>query len=291
VVKSVTVPRRAVARLEPVIGAERLETLLRSSGEVRLRLAGRVLWNVNSTATGGGVAEMLSSLIGYVLDLDIDIRWLVINGDPDFYVTTKRLHHHVHGQPGDGGPLGAAEAEHYRQVLAANAEDLLAEVRPGDLVLLHDPQTAGLAEPLARAGAYVVWRCHIGADRENELSRSAWEFLRPYLGAAHRYVFSRGEYVPAWLDTDTVAVIPPSIDPFSPKNQALDDATVRTILRTMGVLDGGASTGPSGRFVRGNGTTAEVSSAVEVVGDARLARTTRCWYRCRAGTSSRTCPG
>jgi trehalose synthase len=269
VVKSVPVSRRAVARLEPVIGTERLATLMRTSGEVRQRLAGRVLWNVNSTATGGGVAEMLASLIGYVLDLDIDIRWLVINGDPDFYVTTKRLHHRVHGQPGDGGPLGAAEAEHYREVLAANADDLLTEVRSGDLVLLHDPQTAGLADALVRAGACVVWRCHIGADRQNELSTSAWAFLRPYLGAAHRYVFSRGEYVPPWLAPNTVSVIPPSIDPFSPKNQVLDDATVGAILRTMGVVDGGTPNGALGSYVRGDGTAAVVTRAVEVVAEAR----------------------
>ena len=76
-------------------------------------------------------------------------------------------------------------------VMAANARSLGDEVSPGDLVLLHDPQTAGLAGPLARRGAHVVWRSHIGIDGQNELSRSAWEFLRPLLADAEAYVFTR----------------------------------------------------------------------------------------------------
>ena len=161
-------------------------------------LAGRTVWNVNSTATGGGVAEMLQVLVGYVQDLDIPVGWLVITGDAGFFAITKRLHNQIHGSL-SGGLLGAAEADHYAQILAANAVELLARVRPGDVVLLHDPQTAGLAAPLAQAGARVVWRCHIGVDWEDEVTRAGWEFLRPHLAAAQAYVFSRQEYVPSWI--------------------------------------------------------------------------------------------
>jgi trehalose synthase len=267
-VSIVEVARRPVARLEPVIGTERLSRLLQIGGEFRRRLAGRVVWNVNSTANGGGVAEMLKALTGYVTDFNIDVRWLVISGDPDFYAITKRLHHRIHGQPGDSGPLGAPQAAHYQDVLAANADELLAEISPGDLVLLHDPQTAGLAAGLARAGACVVWRCHIGADEQNELSLSAWEFLRPHLKAAQRHVFSRREYVPSWMPADAFSIIPPSIDPFSAKNQRLDAETVRAILVTMGVLDSPAA-GVPGRFVRGDGTPGEVVRAAAVIGEGR----------------------
>ena len=191
-------------------------------------LAGRTIWNVNSTAAGGGVAEMLQVLVGYVQDLDIPIGWLVITGDAGFFAITKRLHNQIHGSL-SGAPLGAAEAGHYAQMLAANAVELAARVRPGDVVLLHDPQTAGLAAPLAEAGARVVWRCHIGVDWEDEVTRAGWEFLRPHLAAAEAYVFSRREYVPSWLPADRAWIIPPSIDPFSPKNQPLDADTVRAI--------------------------------------------------------------
>jgi trehalose synthase len=269
-VSSVAVARRSAAQLEPIIGVERFGRLGRVAAEVHRRLAGRVVWNVNSTATGGGVAEMLTSLIGYVQDFDIDTRWLVIGGSEDFFAITKRLHHRIHGKPGDGGPLGAAEAAHYREVLAANAGELLGEVRPGDVVVLHDPQTAGLSAALVRAGASVVWRCHIGADEQNDLSLSGWEFLRPHLAPAQRYVFSRREYVPPWLPADAVHIIPPSIDPLSPKNQMLETDTVQAILTTMGVVERPAAGAP-GRFVRGDGTVGEVRRAATVIGEGRPA--------------------
>ena len=219
--RAVEVPRRPVSLLEPVIGASRYQTLGRAANLVRDMLAGRTVWNVNSTATGGGVAEMLQVLVGYVQDLDIRVGWLVITGDAGFFAITKRLHNQIHGHLA-GGLLGAAEADHYAQMLAANAVELLARVRPGDVVLLHDPQTAGLAAPLAQAGARVVWRCHIGVDWEDEVTRAGWEFLRPHLAAAQAYVFSRQQYVPSWIPAGKAWIIPPSIDPFSPKNQPLD---------------------------------------------------------------------
>jgi trehalose synthase len=238
-VHAVEVPRLPVSRLEPVIGASRYAELTGAVDLFRPVLGGRTVWNVNSTAAGGGVAEMLQVLVGYVQDLDIPIGWLVITGDAGFFAITKRLHNQIHGTL-SGSPLGAAEAGHYTQMLAANAVELAARVRPGDVVLLHDPQTAGLAAPLARAGARVVWRCHIGVGWEDEVTRAGWEFLRPHLAAAEAYVFSRRDYVPAWVPAGKAWIIPPSIDPFSPKNQQLQGETVRAILVMLGVLDGAA---------------------------------------------------
>jgi trehalose synthase len=266
-VSAVEVPRRLVSLLEPIIGGPRYERLAAAAGQVRQLLAGRAIWNVNSTATGGGVAEMLQVLVGYVTDLDIPIGWLVITGDARFFAATKRLHNQIHGDLA-GGPLGAAEAHHYTRMLTANAVELLGQIRPGDVALLHDPQTAGLAEPLARAGATVVWRCHIGVDWENGATRAGWDFLRPHLTAAQGYVFSRREYVPAWLPDGKVWIIPPSIDPFSPKNQDLDPATVRAILTTLGVLDGTAPQVPA-RFVRRDGDVDTVTRAAVVTGEGR----------------------
>ena len=266
-VSAVEVPRRPVSLLEPIIGAPRYLQLVGAADQVRRLLAGRTIWNVNSTATGGGVAEMLQVLVGYVNDLDIPIGWLVITGDARFFATTKRLHNQIHGDMA-GGPLGAAEAHHYTRMLTANAVELLGRIRPGDVALLHDPQTAGLAGPLARAGARVVWRCHIGVGWENDATRAGWDFLRPHLASVEGYVFSRGEYVPAWLPEGKVSVIPPSIDPFSPKNQDLDVATVRAILATLGVLDSAAAQVP-GRFVRRDGSTGAVTRPAIITGEGR----------------------
>jgi trehalose synthase len=266
-VHTVKVPRRPVSLLKPVIGPRRYAQLAGAADQVRLGLAGRTIWNVNSTAAGGGVAEMLQVLVGYVQDLGIPIGWLVITGDAGFFAITKRLHNQIHGSL-CGSPLGAAEAAHYAQILAANAVELRTRVVPGDVVLLHDPQTAGLAAPLAQVGARVVWRCHIGVDWDNDATRAGWDFLRPHLAAAEAYVFSRREYVPPWIPAEKVWIIPPSIDPFSPKNQDLDADTVQAILARLGVLDGPAPAVPA-RFVRRDGDMDTVTRPAVIVGEGR----------------------
>lgn len=200
-------------------------------------------------------------------DLDIPIRWAVISGDAEFFVITKRLHNHIHGEA-SGGPLTGADAGHYMRMLAANAVELLDRIRPGDLVLLHDPQTAGLAAPFASAGARVAWRCHIGVDWENDTTRAAWRFLRPHLAAAEVAIFSRREYAPSWLPEGRVWVIPPSIDPFSPKNEELTDANVRAILARIGVLGTDGADG-SPTFLRRDGSAGVVTRPAEITGEGR----------------------
>ena len=227
---------------------------------------GRVIWNVNSTANGGGVAEMLRSLLAYARGAHVDARWLVIEGDADFFRVTKRIHNRLHGAIGDGGELGREERDTYDRITAANAAELVPLIAPGDLVLLHDPQTAGLAASLRDAGAYVVWRCHVGIDDPNELSRSAWQFLLPYVLPAHAYVFSREAFEWDGLDRERIDVIPPSIDAFSPKNQPLAPTTVDSILHVTGLSDGDHHR--EARFVRQDGTPGRVD---------RVART---WEYC-----------
>ncbi len=270
-VEPVQVARRPFARLAPVIGDERHSRLVRTADDFRERLAGRTIWNISSTAVGGGVAEMLQVLVGYVQDFDIPIRWLVISGDARFFVITKHLHNQIHGEAA-GGPLSGSDAAHYTRMLSANAAELLEQIRPGDLVLLHDPQTAGLAVPLASAGARVAWRCHIGVDWENDATRAGWGFLRPHLAAAEGYVFSRREYVPAWVPADKVWLIPPSIDPFSPKNQDLDGDTVHAILARIGVLDSAPLDGETS-YLRSDGSAGTVTSSAEITGEGRPAPT------------------
>jgi len=265
--QEVSVPVTPVAVLEPVIGTARYERLLAAAAGFRARLGNRIIWNVNSTAVGGGVAEMLQVLVGYIAGVDIPVRWAVIGGDAEFFAITKRLHNQIHGDAA-GGKLSGSDAAHYEQVLAANAAELLGRVRPGDIVLLHDPQTAGLTAALARAGARVVWRCHIGVDWQNDATRAAWGFLRPYLAAAHGFVFTRRQYVPSWVPRKLTWIIPPSIDPFSAKNQDLDADTVTAMLTTIGVLGGDPPPAP-GRFTRRDGTAGQVTRAALVTAEGR----------------------
>src|SRR5690349_20634922 len=136
----------------------------------------RVVWNVNSTAQGGGVAEILRSLTSYSRGAGLDMRWRAIEGTPEFFAITKRLHNFLHGDPGDGGVLGPSEGEAYDEVTRANADELAVIIRPGDVVILHDPQTAGLVRRLKHAGAIDVWRSHVGVEDPNELVHPAWDF-------------------------------------------------------------------------------------------------------------------
>lgn len=261
----VDVPVRDLARFEALVGEQRYARLLRTAERARSVLGDTVVWHVNSTASGGGVAEMLQVLIGYSKAAGVDMHWLVLEADPEFFEVTKRIHNRLHGSAGDAGALGAREAAHYGAVLGVNAALLLERVRPGDVVFLHDPQTAGLAPALADAGAHVLWRCHVGSDTTNRYTDEAWEFLRPSLARCDAYVFSRLAYAPTGLDRRKVWVIPPSIDPWAPKNQDLAPGDVERILGRIGLLATPPGSAP-GSFVRRDGTAGQVVRGATIVG-------------------------
>lgn len=247
------VARVPLDRLAAILPADRAVSLAASAERARAELGDRVVWHVNATAQGGGVAEMLQTLLAYGRGAGVENRWLVLDADPEFFRITKRLHNLLHGGPGDGGPLGSAERLHYEDVLAGNLAVLLRRVDSRDLVVLHDPQTAGLGEGLRRRGLPVVWRCHVGRDEPNECTRMGWDFLRPYLDHAHTLVFSRPVYAPDWVEDSRLIVIPPSIDPFSAKNLPLAPDVVTSILTRVGLVADGDPDGPVG-FTRRDGT-------------------------------------
>jgi trehalose synthase len=223
---------------------------------------GRAVWHVNSTARGGGVAELLRSLLSYARGAGVDARWIVIEGDPEFFRITKRIHNHLHGSEGDGGALRDAEREAYEATLAANAAELTKGIAAGDVVFLHDPQTAGLVPAIREMGAIVVWRCHVGLDLPNELARRAWAFLRPYVERADACVFSRQEFAWEGLDPERIWIVPPSIDAFSVKNQDLTPPTVTAILEVMGLSEETSSAAPT--FVREDGSPGRVEQAADL---------------------------
>ena len=262
--EEVPIGAQSMERFLPLLGPERIAEAAKVAVAARQKLEGRVFWNVNSTARGGGVAEMLHSLLAYVRGAGIDARWLVIAGSPDFFRITKRLHHALHGSPGDGSPLGDEERAAYERVLQENAEELTGLVSPGDFVLLHDPQTAGLAPALTNAGANVIWRCHIGAEQSDPEVERGWDFLGPYLDDVKVTVFSRHQYIPECCDHGKSVIIPPSIDAFSAKNQALDEPTVRAILVHTGLVEGPMGEGTP-TFHREDGSPARVDRHADVL--------------------------
>ena len=206
----------AVGPLAPAVAdlraeAERLTPLLR----------GRTVWMVNSTAQGGGVAELLPPLVALLRDLGVAVEWSVMETErAEFFALTKRLHNMIHGA-GDAGGLARADRALYDAVSEESARSLLGLVGPQDIVVVHDPQPLGAGALLARElGVRAIWRCHIGLDEPSAAASAAWEFLMPYALAYGDAVFSAREYVPELL-AGRASVIYPGIDPLSHKNREL----------------------------------------------------------------------
>ena len=254
-------------RFESVLEPQPFEKLADGIRSARELLGERTVWNVSSTAKGGGVVELLLPLIGYAKGAGVDARWAVIQGNPEFFKVTKRAHNLLHGFEGDGGDLDDAARKVYDDALAPNARELADLVGADDVVLLHDPQTIGLIGPLKRTGAKVIWRCHIGIDEPNDIARRAWDFLRVDVEQADAYVFSREQFVWEGLDDAKVQVIAPSIDAFNAKNQELEPEQVDAILAAAGIVDGGDG---EPTFKRGDGSEARVSSQAELFEDTRV---------------------
>ena len=255
--RQIDIEAAPLERLGAKLTRARADRFMQVAVYARELLAERVVWNVNATANGGGVAELLQALLAYGRGAGVDTRWLVLEADPAFFAITKRLHNALHGANDAGSGLGAAQHEYYERVLDENMTTLRNLVRPGDIVLLHDPQTAGLVASVRELGAHVIWRCHVGRDEPNGETERGWGFLRGYLEDAEAYVFSRGRFVPDWLIPAQVRLIPPSIDPFSAKNIELDEAEVGRVLRRAGLVIG-AGGDEALEFTRRDGTSGVV---------------------------------
>jgi trehalose synthase len=260
--QSVQIPTLSPELLRDILGNRRIQ-LLEDEGEtVRDALGTRMVLNVNSTHSGGGVAEMLNTLLGYARGSGLDVRWTVPEAPAEFFVFTKRLHHMLHGVD-TGIALEGPDREMYDEVMRHQMVDLKAAVRHGDVVILHDPQTAGLALPLMAAGARVAWRCHVGSAESNGATERAWEFLRRYLEGVPT-VISRTAYLPSWVDRRISVEIAPSIDPLSPKNIELTADFSRSILQAAGLLSDGDQT-QALTFVRRDGSRGRVERTADIL--------------------------
>ena len=194
--------------------------------ELRLlgrRLRGRTVQNVNSTAVGGGVAEILNRLLPLLRELGIDARWDVIRGGDEFFAVTKKLHNALHGQP---LPITPHDVDIFQQTTEENLHILDIS---DDLVFIHDPQPVQLVAA-AKPRSRWIWRCHIDLSAPDP---QAWEFLRPWVERYHAAVFSAPQFARK-LPIDQV-LIAPSIDPLADKNRDLDPATVEAVVTGLGI--------------------------------------------------------
>jgi trehalose synthase len=265
----VTVHPRDARSLRTIAGPEAGRRYEQRLEDARRILHGRSVWQVNSTSEGGGVAELLRSCLGYLVADGIHTRWVVVDGDVEFFRITKRIHNRLHGVLGDGGPLGEAERRHYDDVTRSNAVDLRRSVRAGDVVVVHDPQPLGLVPILRSLGATVIWTCHIGADTPNALVRSAWDFLVPDARGAQAVTFTRAAYAWEGLEPARVRVLPPCIDHASPKNVEIDPDRTAAILGAAGLVSDPGREGDV-TFERSDGTQGRVTDTVQMTPDTPL---------------------
>jgi trehalose synthase len=285
-VREMTVPRRSrenFAAIYPA-GHRRAERALELAQGA---LAGRAIWHVTYSSPQGdgtGVAEMLRSLLGYTRDSGLDAHLLGASADSGFRTVSRRIYHRLYGSEGDGGPLADEERRVIESVGAEHAELLSGRVREGDIVFLHD--LPGLVSPMKELGARVIWRSHLGVEEPNRWAREAWEFLWPMVTEADGCVFSRSEYAWEMIPPDRVAVLKPTVDPFSPKNEEIRPEVVLAIVDQIGLGDSGIETVPV--FARPDGTpyrlsaTAEIDQAAPLPAQAPLALQVSGWERLKA---------
>jgi len=206
-------------------GDEAVDRLIELAAPFR---GARVL-HVNSTAFGGGVAELLFTHLGILLDLGIDATWQVLEGSDDFFSVTKFVHN---GMQGADVPWTEEMAEIYLDRVRANAQEIADDY---DVIFIHDPQPAAILACKeadgTRRGAW-IWRCHIDVSEPNA---DIWEFFSQYVNRYDAAVFTCREYAQPNLSGPALAFIPPSIDPLSTKNAPLGDDTVRDVLHRYGI--------------------------------------------------------
>ena len=234
---------------------------------VREPLAGVAVWHLNASATDA-VSEVLRSLLGYARDGGLNAHWLIARSDHPTRMLWRRLYNNLYGGPGDGGELGPRERDLYERAVEGWSGELASRLRPGDVVVLHDPPVAGLLPAARDAGARTVFRCHLGVDEPNAHARRAWDFLRPWVAAADAYVFTRAEYVWEGLDRDRVRIQLPSLDPFSPKNQELGEEVALSILDRVGLTQSGSEAEP--KFTRFDGSPYRVNARAAIDQDGPI---------------------
>ena len=219
----VDVGTQCIACYETTAGAEVVAQLR----ELASPLAGARILHLNATPYGGGVAEILRSEVSLLRDLGLRADWRVIAGDASFFNTTKAMHNALQGAPRD---LTPAERAAYVETSRRNATQL--NVADYDLVVVHDPQPMALLQHASKGDARWMWRCHIDTSEPNP---SVWAFLRPYLEGYDAAVFTLGSFAPPDLPIRRVEIIPPAIDPESPKSLELDLGLARRVLEWIGV--------------------------------------------------------
>jgi len=229
---------RSLSDYEPIIGSDEVRTIMSLAERVR----GAKVIHVNATPYGGGVVEMLKSLVPLSRSVGLNVKWEVITADPDFFRTTKRIHNALQGDMEI--KLTEEEIRHYLEVAEKNASELDLE---SDVVIIHDPQPLPIIKYVTNRSFPWVWRCHIDLANPNP---SVWAVLKPYVLMYDVLVFTMETYVPRDVKGPKIFIRRPSIDPLSPKNKPLSQSEILKVLNRYGVDPDRPILGQVSRFDR-----------------------------------------
>ncbi|MFQ5855372.1 MAG: glycosyltransferase [Anaerolineae bacterium] len=218
----VEIATRSLDDYRPIAGDEAVDRIR----ELATSLHGARVVHVNATAFGGGVAEILYTLVPLMRDAGLDAEWQVIEGADEFFDVTKAMHN---GLQGMDLPLTEEMKAIWQRYNELNAQKFEGDY---DFVVVHDPQPAGLLHYTeGHHGRHWIWRCHIDTSHPNP---NYWDFLASYIDAHPGAVFTMEQYVGPGVDFEHLAIIPPTIDPLSPKNTPMDPAAADAIVTCYG---------------------------------------------------------
>lgn len=212
-----------INRYAEIIGQAAMDSLV----NIAKRLKEKKIVHVNSTRAGGGVAEILSSMVPLSQELGLDVSWEVIEGDESFFNCTKMLHNTLQGMP---GTLSEQQMDIYAKTNARNAERLKNVLQDADYVFIHDPQPAALINSFPQRKGKWVWRCHIDVSSPN---KSVWQFVKKQVSGYDASIFSLPDF--AQKLPHPQFLITPSIDPLAEKNIPLDRSEVEKTYKDLGV--------------------------------------------------------
>jgi len=218
----VGVGHRALADYTHLAGRPLIEEVRELAEELR----GLKVLHLSATAFGGGVAEILYSLVPLMRDVGIDADWQIILGKEEFYNATKLMHNALQGAEQD---LSADEQEIYTHYNELNAHQLS---DGWDVVIVHDPQPALVREHVPENAAHWIWRCHIDLSTPNPTTLAR---LLPHINGYDAALFHLEQYVPRGLKGPRRYICPPAIDPLSPKNMALSPEDASFVCDQFGI--------------------------------------------------------
>jgi trehalose synthase len=221
VLQPVATGHKSLADYTHICGRELIEEIR----ELAVPLQGKRVVHVSATAFGGGVSEILYTLVPLMRDVGLDCEWQVIYGREEFFNATKLMHNALQGHPQDLDEEQWGTWEQYNEM---NARELSAG---WDVCLIHDPQPAGLYRLVPEKAKGWVWRCHIDLSTPNP---ATIERLLPYIADYPQALFHTAEYVPDGMNGH-VNVVPPAIDPLMPKNMALSPEDASYVCEQFGI--------------------------------------------------------